>query len=354
MKITPAAGSNALVFVLIAMLTIFLQITVILGTTTFSRRISGHYIRYTSLYDLALAGSESALFLLYRETDKDIIAGRALMRLYNEENEEIDRHLSFKDGEFRIDTFFTALFREEKSYMINEFLTGTFNPDSSGRRYFSYSLGVSTGTYHVHISLCENNINAVAYKSADSRNGNPLRTFSSVMWPNFIHQAAVQPLSYTWRGNPPSHFSTGAHPNADFLDTPFPSNFNYSAFYTYAFHEQPTLIIYNGNLEIFGTLPFKGIIAAAGDVSINAPVTGSVIAAGAIYGLEWIEHCENMLFSIPMEEGFRRKIFDFFGLTDFEQEEDVLKHVKIDDFSLQLLQIYDIKPRMAGFQQQAN
>lgn len=190
------SGLGALMFVLIIMLAMYLQVMSILGTTTASRQISGRYIMHASFYDLALSNSEKVLFLLQQEIDKERITANTYQRINDTESWiSLEAQADFKDGEYRLDSYFTQLFKEEMDKAIEEYLTENFGQDAYGR-YISYSLDTATGTYHVrtYFRVNESRVHSQVYKIADGKSSTVHNVYGNITWQDFTHQVAVSPI----------------------------------------------------------------------------------------------------------------------------------------------------------------
>ena len=390
MKANPFMVGSTYIFVLMVMLTLFLLIIAVMGVTASGRRISGYYVQFAGLYDLALAGNERALFILCQEVryHSQIIIERAHHRLYED---GIENHLIYRDGEFLLGDHFLRLFREEKNEVLVDFLADNFSTglfrDALGQshtgRYFSYSLGVGTGVYDVRTYLFEPRLNSYRVRSTANKfiGGQPgiiTAVYGRIEWPAFTHQTVVIPVAYAWRSTAPARFTTGAYSFAD-----FPGNFaglpihywrpentlhitSSSLIDVQNFSGAPTLIIYTGfaPLHIYGASVFNGIILSRGDVYVeNVTIKGSVIVGGAVHLVSgaFIEPTPDMLFSVSMTEEFRHKVFDVLGLTRFNQAgaqtEDIawlLRYVKITDFELDIDPLDDFMPQLIQVQQIAN
>ena len=390
MKANPFAAGSTYIFILMVMLTLFLLITAVIGVTASGRRISGQYVQFAGLYNLALAGSERALFLLSKEVNDNsqTIVRRVYHRLYEG---GIENPMIYRDGKFLLGDYFLQLFREEKNEILADFLADAFRTglfrDALGRshtgRYFSYSLRVGTGTYDVRTYLYEPRlrgyrVRSTARKLIGDQSGTIIAVYGRIEWPDFAHQTVVIPVTYTWRYTPPARFVTGAYSFAG-----FPGNFaglpihhwqpenalhitDSSLIDVQNFSGTPTLIIYTGSvpLHIYGASAFDGIILSGSDVYVdNITIRGSAIAGGAVHLVSGasVEPDPDMLFSIPMKEELRRIVFDFLGLTRFSQagvQTDniawLLRYVKINDFDLDIEPLDDFVPQLIQVQQITN
>jgi len=390
MKANPFVVGSTYIFVLMVMLTLFLMITAVIGVTAAGRRISGHYVQFAGLYDLALAGNERAFFLLRQEVERhnQTINERVKQRIYED---GIESHLLYRDGRFLLGDYFLRLFREEKNAVLTDFLVSNFSQgifrDARGRtytgRYFSYSLNVGTGTYDVRTYLFEPRLSgyrvrSTARKFIGDQPGTTTAVYGRIDWPVLIHQTEVIPVTYTWRYTPLAWFMAGAYDFADFqgnfsgLSHRFwqPENAlvitDTSSIDVQPFVGIPTLIIYTGllPLHIYGASSFSGIILSERDVYIeDIIIEGSVVAGGAVHLVSgaFVESAPDMLFSIPLAESDRRMVFDFLGLTRFDQAgvqtRDIawlLRYVKITDFKLDIDPLDDFKPQLIQVQQIAN
>ena len=388
-----SAAASAYMFVLMIMLTLFLLITVIASSTIASRRISAHYIQFGGLYDLALANSERTLLLLKQEQDHNSqeMIERVHERLLNE---GIEAHLVF-DENFYLGVHFWQMFIEEKESIIDDFITnsfghGNFTSYSFGHprrftlnRYFSYILGVAANRHYevrtyIGDSIRYYRVISTARKVIDGHPGVNVRVYGLIQWPNLAHQVMVQPLSFTWRDEPPNRFREGTYLStlATFGDFGTlvnlnwePENAVYPTLSTFVnvgnFSGIPTLIIHNNPsvLYLYGGSTFNGIIVSAGDViAENMTVRGSVIANGSIYAYNTlIESDPYILFSIPMDEGTMRTVFDFLKITSFadatNRTEDVLQvlnDIKIVHFDLDEIPLIYFVPQLTMVQQIAN
>ena len=440
-------SGSAYLFVVMATMAGFMMVTIALSVTAVSRQISGYYIRFAGLYDLALAGSERAKILLMDEVSyhTEFMAEEVRQRLINEignrtghtghtghtEYTGIEDHLIYYNGQFLLDHIFMEMYREEKDQIIASFMQKNFGtlprrliptPARPIRHYFSYSLGVTTGRYEVRTEIWpdyrasrinQGNPNqrdpgyrvvSTAHKVVDNITGNATEVYGWIMWPAFTEGISVLPTAYQWRGthyNIPLWFTAGAYSYAHFpgnfaalpIRSQDPENALYitdllsgesgesgesarlTNNYLHQLSRGPTLFIHTGTgpLEILGPLDFNGIIISAGDVFIeNMTIRGSVIASGQIYktGSQVIPDY-NMLFAIQMEEGNRRMIFDFLGLTRFKEGSNegfnegssdgngrdvswILGDIQIADFELELDPLKDFLPQLVGVQYVAN
>ena len=146
--------------VLMAMMTVFLLVSTALIITASSARVSGYYIRFAGLYDLAVAGNEQAKLLLWQALEQN--SHDILYNIRQQlDMEDIEGHLTYRDGEYWLGGPFMRLFRDEKAGVISEFLEDSlargFMRDHIWRNvpvhYFSYSLTLDTGTYEVRTAL---------------------------------------------------------------------------------------------------------------------------------------------------------------------------------------------------------
>ena len=369
MKANNFKAGSAYMFVMITMLNLFLLITVVISVTASSRRISGYYIQFAGLYDLALAGNERVLFLLREEIDyhREEINDRARYRMYQK---DIESHLVYQDGVFLLEGSFSEILREEKREVVGTFLESNFGR-SQGMYYFSYRMGVRTGTYEVMTYICSGgySVRTVVNKAIDGSRGTPTRVGGQIIWPdNLDYQVLVRPKAYVWRYKPPAWFMDEVYHFADlpinFVNIPphhwssenalyitdvSPINIQY-------FASIPTLVIYTGSdpLQIHGGSMFYGIIIAPGDIYIYEPIRGSVVAGGVVHGVGG-EPDQDILFSIPMEEATRRRVFDFLGITRFgfasgivEDMQWLLGEVRISNFELEIDKFKSIEPYLVA------
>ena len=207
-------AGNAYIFVMMIMLTLFLLITSVLGLTASGRRISGHYVRFAGLYNLALAGNERAMLLLRDEVAYHTHAMSEEVRQKLHEG-NIEEHLIYYNGEFLLEDRFIQLFREEKNRLAADFFANNLNRGffecAFGNRlllyYFSYNLTISTGTYHVRTAFepygSGYRVRTRANKAYDNRLMTDNLVYGVIEWPVFAHQARVVPTLYTWRDGPP-------------------------------------------------------------------------------------------------------------------------------------------------------
>lgn len=193
------SSGSAYIFVVIVMLTLFLLITAALGVTATSRRISGYYIAYSGLYDLALAGAERTLFLFeyemisHRDDKKYEVQARLLAN--------IDDYIIYRGGEFFLNDYALQLIAEEKEDLLSAFLAYSFGSGDYGY-YFSYSLGLVTGTYMVRTYIDDWAIDSRAYKIVDGRPGFTTRVIGRIEWSYLTDEIKVHPAQYYWRYAP--------------------------------------------------------------------------------------------------------------------------------------------------------
>ena len=143
MRKPKSSTGSAYVMILIVMLTLFLLLTAALGVTAVGRRVSGQYMRFAGLYNLALAGNERALFLLEAE--------RALLA---EADIEADAALLW--------TGFAQ----------------TQLQNDGGWRYFYYRLGTATGEYYVRTRLRLEGHRFRVVTEARKNDGPPTRVYA--------------------------------------------------------------------------------------------------------------------------------------------------------------------------------
>ena len=363
----PVAG-GAYVFVLTVMLGLFLMITAVIGVTASSRRISGHYIQFAGIYDLALAGNERAFLLLQREAEGQIetIVERVYQKLYDE---GLESHLIYDEGRFLLGNHFNTLFRQEKRGLIDDFLTHSLERRQLQYFYFFYSLEVATGTYNV-----ETRINSIPggyrVRSTADKGGTSTWVYGQIEWPAFTHQAEIIPTAYAWRGDDPPHwFRVGYYALAG-----IPGDFFALPLYTWeaenaliiadslplGLPDTPTFVIYTGTMPLHISDCFEGIIISYGDVYIEgAHIRGSVISAGQVH-LDSYASAQaepDMIFSIPMTDEARRMVFEFLSLARFSEAGDaewILGDVKIADFELKVEWAEGFAPQLTRLQRVSN
>ena len=158
MKAKPTAG-NAYVFVLIIMMSVFLLSTAALGITASSRRISGQYIRFAGLYDLALSGAERAKMILQQGLDAQ-----------NKENKEDVTLADFLSENLQV---------RHRHHRLNY--------------HVSYSLTLATGVYHVHIYIYPNRwlVSSRAYKMIDGRTSRYTEVFGRIVFEDTFEGTTV-------------------------------------------------------------------------------------------------------------------------------------------------------------------
>ncbi|MCL2421774.1 MAG: hypothetical protein FWD03_07950 [Defluviitaleaceae bacterium] len=192
MKVNPPISQSAYMFTLMIMLTMFLLITAVLGVTASSRRVSGHYIQFAGLYDMALASNERALFLLRDAIDHQSISNQVHNRL---RDEGIKPHLVYRSGDFFIDDRFMVLFREEKNNALAAFLADHFARTQARYYHYTYSLSIGTNTYEVRTyiepRLGVYRVHSTVSKLIDGRPGQITRVDGTIEWPAFIPEIMV-------------------------------------------------------------------------------------------------------------------------------------------------------------------
>ena len=160
------AVQSPLTFVVTVMLTLFLVVIAVLGTTASGRQTSSRYIAFAGLYDLALAANERALILLNQE--EQIIA-RLQAKVYEEPLVE------------------ESTIRAVKQAQIAEFLSLNFGM-RAGYYFFSYRLTVSSGVYYVRTYISQRpgalELRSVAHKEVKGAAGTPVRVYARIEWPN--------------------------------------------------------------------------------------------------------------------------------------------------------------------------
>jgi len=162
----PLFGRSSITFVVTVMLTLFLVVAAVLGTTASGRQTSSRYIYFAGLYDLALAANQRALLLFDQE--EQIIA-----RL---EEKEIEGYV--------IDTDIILSVKQEH---IAEFLSQNFGA-RAGYYYFSYRLTVTSGVYYVQTYISQRplalELRSTAHKEVNGIAGTPVRVYARIEWPN--------------------------------------------------------------------------------------------------------------------------------------------------------------------------
>lgn len=371
-----AAGS-AYMFVTIAMMTLFLLVMLTTDITASSRRISGHYMRFAGLYNLAVAGGEYLHYIFDKESYErlDDLVYEAKGRLADE---DFELYLRYDEGLILLEGLFLPLLREAKSDYLSGFIADNFERRGRGH-VLSYSVNVATGTYTVRTYFWQQGAGAYrlfseARKSVPgSQSSPPTWIVGRLDWPDVEYDAVLRPTGFGWRSGIPDWFLEGTHPGAD-----LPGNFSalpghsWSAenpllitnnpwINTAAFQGIPSLIIYTGagELHIYGASLFEGIIIAAGDIYIEGTVHGSVVAGGAIEGDDFFAyHSGDPFFSIPLELETQRMVLEYLGFTRFGQaagrESDVrwlLGDVIITGFELDVYFQEKFVPRLYAVQQ---
>ena len=380
---------SAYLFMVMAMMTVFLLVTTALAVTSSGRRISAQYIRFAGLYDLALANSERAKLLLNREITYHSGAIAEEVRLRLIEEARVENYLIYYSGSFFLDGHFIEMFRDEKQQMVSNFINENLStlaprpiprPARPRRHYFSYSLNVNTGTFEVKTEIWPDNpgyrVVSTAHKVTNDIPGTATIVYGRIIWPAFHRRIPVLPETYKWRDSPPLWFTEEIYSNAHFPGnltstdsrpkdpenalyiTDLPVNLqNFNDLHN------PVLLIHTTThpLTIQGPALFNGIIISAGDVYIeDMTIRGSVVSAGQVSVNEsQISPDYNMLFNIQMTEDVRREVFNLLGLTRFGEGGNrevswILGDVQIAGFELDIDPLKDFNPQLVGVQHVAN
>ena len=140
MHIPKANHGGAYIMILTAIMLILMLVTVALGVTATSRRITARYIYNAGLYDLAVSGNEQALFLLQQRFDsqKEIITNQAWTAIVNGP----PVNFVFSDNKLRLDTYanerFGEIFAEIAMSDLSSYIRSRFSREYISNRGFVY------------------------------------------------------------------------------------------------------------------------------------------------------------------------------------------------------------------------
>jgi len=159
-------AQSPLTFVVTMMLTLFLVVVAVLGTTASGRQTSSRYIYFAGLYDLALAANERVLHIF--DIEEQIIASL--------QEKELEEYF------IEADTI-----RSVKNEQLASFLSENFGI-RGGEYYFSYRLTVTSGVYYVRTYISHRpralELRSVALKEVNGITGTPVRVYARIEWPN--------------------------------------------------------------------------------------------------------------------------------------------------------------------------
>lgn len=179
------AAQSPLTFVVTVMLTLFLVVIAVLGTTASGRQTSSRYMAFAGLYDLALAANQHTLHLFDQEA-------QIIERLQQKEPE-----LIYKDGRYFVDV---NLIRAAKQDQLAEFLSQNFGK-IAGDYYFSYRLAVYSGIYYVRTYISQSadaiELRSVAVKEVNGIAGTSVRVYARIEWPN-LADAEIDPEDFNF------------------------------------------------------------------------------------------------------------------------------------------------------------
>jgi len=338
------------------MMALFIWAIAAMNVTMAGRRVSARYINYTGLYELALAGSEKALFVIREQVAdnaNDVAYDVKVLLRQQLDDFGIENHVVYQNGQFYL---FSPFYGANRLYL--SMYQRAMNR-ALGIHDFTYTLYVGDINYNVAVDFTGfsgDNATVETRVGSNRATGRVTHVDAQIRWPapSLDYRELLIPVSYIWRNDPPAWFLGGV----DGLDhigyiSNLPiqswapehalwvgnqSQLNIQHFYVNGI-PIPTIIVHTGTtpLRLYsnGLSQFEGVIVSnAGVILDGIIVRGTVIADivrchyydeyyydcyynGCHCYSEQVEICTEMLFAIPLPEESRRMVFDFLGLTRF-------------------------------------
>jgi len=313
---TRQSGSAHIMVIMVATI-VLLLVSALLLVSISGRRATERYINFASLYDLAIAGNEQALFMLQQGVDANrnqITASTIALLL---ENAELNLTYSNRQFSFTNNIFWT-LFTQEANYFAFQNAGGsrTWNTHidffTDDGRHFSDRYQAETTVTRQADSF---HVSTVISKHTDNQPGYPARVDARIIWNEPDCNCVFSP-QFAWRSTP--KFDNYDHSLLPFIQQNLHPNDsliiitdNYFTLDISTFTE-PTAIIFTGNmLHLMTTNPvadnFHSIVASFGEIIFD--------------GVSVTDN-PNILFEIKLSPILQQYFFDFLNISNFSRVGD--------------------------------